>query len=86
MFVEATGAGLVKRSWSAHAQRLVRTLVVELMAPALEAALLGGKIDRGRLGGLGFEIAVHALVGAVVLRRGRPAELHLDALLDPPCA
>ena len=59
------------------AERLVRTLVIELMASAFEVALLGGEIDRRRLGGLGFEIAVHTLMRAVVLRRGRSAELHL---------
>src|ERR1019366_9645685 len=54
--------------------------------PPLETALLGWEISRRGLDRFGFQIPMHALVRAVVLRRGRPGKLHLDALLDPPNA
>ena len=44
------------------AEGFVGALMVELVTPALEATLLGGVIDRWRLGRLGFEVAVHAFV------------------------
>ena len=69
VLVQAACAGLVNRGGGAHVQRFVRTFVVELVAPALEAALLGGEIDRRRLGGLGLEVSVHAFMGMIRKRR-----------------
>ena len=44
--------------------------VVEVGSEGIEAALLCGAVAGGRDGRLGFEVAVHAFVAAVLLRRG----------------
>src|SRR6185312_5706251 len=65
------------------AERLVRTVVVEVVAEAIEACLLlGGRVG-GRPRGLGLEGAVHALMPAVLLRLARVDALETDAELDP---
>ena len=81
---EAPGAGLVKIRRRLLVERLVRPVVIIGVTPALEAALLRGEIGRGGLDRLRFQVAVHALVRAVFLRRGRSHELHFDTLFDPP--
>ena len=86
MLVEAAHARLVKLRRGLHAKRLVRAVVIIIMAPALKAALLRGEIGGGRAGNLGLQVAVHALVRAVLLGRGRVHELDLDALVYPPDA
>src|SRR5580698_5498073 len=60
-------------------QRLVRTLLVEVLAKHVEAQLLFARARRSRLRRLGLQRAVHPLVLAVVLRRGRTTEMRLDA-------
>src|SRR5882672_4980173 len=72
---------LVRRSL---AERLVRPLLVVVPAEGVEAPLLLGRIRGRRSRGLGLEGAMHALVAAVLLRRGRMDEVRLDAELDPP--
>jgi len=79
-------AGLVIVCRELLAERLVGAFVVVGVAPAFEAALLGGHIYRWWLGRFSLQITVHAFMRAVVLGRGRPGELDLDALLDPPKA
>src|SRR5262245_27033427 len=58
------------------AERLVRPLLVELVAEAVEAPLLGGVVPARRSGGLGLERPVHSLMAAVLLGATR-----LDALV-----
>src|SRR5690606_18043979 len=86
VLVQAPFTGLVEIGRKLHVQRLVWPFVVERVLPALETALLGGEIGRGRLRGLRLQIAVHALMRTIVLRLGRTGELHVDALFDPPQA
>src|SRR5579883_325269 len=65
------------------AERLVRTVVVVVVAEAVEAGLLLGERGGGRLRGLLLEGAMHALVPAVLLRRAGVDALEPDAELDP---
>ena len=62
----------------------MRALVVVAQTERIEPALLRPKALGGRAGGLAFELAMHALVGAILLRtRWRDALMH-DAELHPP--
>src|SRR5690606_26463119 len=84
VFAEASGTGVVILGWRVLIERLMGALVIIGVPPAFEATLLGRQVRRGWLGGLGLQVAMHAFVRTVVLRRSRAGELHLDALLDPP--
>src|SRR6185436_17251509 len=65
-------------------QGLMRPILVVVLAEAVEALLLLGSRPRRRLRRLGFQRTMHALVAAVVLRRGRRNVARLDAELQPP--
>ena len=67
-FAEPAFAGLVRFGWRELRERLVGPLMIIVVPPTLEAALLGGEIGRRRLDGLRLQVAVHTLVRAVVLR------------------
>ena len=67
-----------------HAQGLVRALVVELLAEAVEAPLLLQAVLRRRPGGRFLQREVHALVGTVLLRAPRLDALDADAEPEPP--
>ena len=86
VFAKASSTWLVKLGRRALVQSFMRALMVIGVLPAVEAALLGDEVGRGRPGGLGLQVAVHAFVRAVFLRRGGMHELNLDTLLDPPKA
>ena len=62
----------------------MRAFVVEDLAEAVEAALLGAQAAGGGPGGLGLEGAVHAFVTAVLLGLAGLDELGEDAKADPP--
>src|SRR5882724_98520 len=64
-------------------QGLVRAVIVEVVAEAVEARLLLGGRGGRRLGGFRLERAMHALVPAVLLRRAGIDPLEDDAELDP---
>jgi len=66
------------------AQRFVRALLVVVPAEGVEAGLLFGRVRRGWARRLCLERAMHALMSAILLRRGRMDEVRLDAELDPP--
>ena len=66
------------------AQRFVWALLVVVPAEGVKAGLLFGRVRRGRARRLCLERAMHALMSAVLLRRGRMDEVRLDAELDPP--
>src|ERR1700722_824331 len=72
---------LVRRSL---AERFMRPLFVVVSAEGVEAPLLLGRIRGRRARGLGLEGAMHALMAAILLRRGWMDEVRLDAELDPP--
>jgi hypothetical protein len=57
---------------------------VVLLAPAIEAALLLGAGPLGWPAALPLQREAHALVAAVLLRRGRLDEIREDSELDPP--
>ena len=65
-------------------QRLVRTLLVEVLAKHVEALLLFARAQRRRSRRLLRQRAVHPLVSTIVLRRSRTAEMRLDAQLQQP--
>ena len=65
-------------------QRLVRTLLVEVLAKRVESLLLFARAQRRRLRRLLRQRAVHPLVSTIVLRRSRTAEMRLDAQLQQP--
>lgn len=69
-----------------HVQILVGADVIALVLPAVEAPLLRGQRGRRRLRRLRLQIAMGALMRAVLLRRSRTDELYGDALVDPPHA
>src|SRR5664280_460605 len=77
--IVASHARLVQLSRFSHPEGFMRPLVIKLLAPAVEAALLGPPVGRGRLRRLSFEGLVHALMRAILIRRGRLDELDLDA-------
>src|SRR3954466_8929737 len=66
------------------AQRFVRALLVVVPAEGVEAGLLFGRVRRGWARRLCLERAMHALMSAILLRRGRMDEVGLAAELDPP--
>jgi hypothetical protein len=86
VLAKASAAGLVKLGRRVLVERLVGPIMVIGGLPAFKAPLLGRKIGGRRLGRLGFQIAMHALMRTVVLGRARPRELHFNPLLDPPQA
>src|SRR5579871_902427 len=80
---ERPGRRAIELGRLALAQRLVRPLMVELVAESIETALLVGNVGRGRPAGLGLEGAVHALMAAILLRLARPYPLEPDAHPGP---
>src|SRR5258708_33954031 len=64
-------------------ERLVWSIVVEVVAKAVEPGLLLGRRCRRRTGRLVLERAMHALMPSVLLRRARFDTLELDAALEP---
>ena len=86
IYVESPRTGLVRFAGALLVQCLVGPIVIAGMLPGLEAALLGGLVRGGRSDRFGFQIPMHALVRPVIPGRGRPGELHRNALLDPPKA
>ena len=66
-------------------QRLVRTLLVEVLAKHIQALLLFARAQRRRSRRLLCQRAVHPLVSTIsVCRRSRTAEMRLDAQLQQP--
>src|ERR1700734_3225162 len=65
-------------------QRLVRMLLVEVLAKHVEALLLFARAQRRRLRRLLRQRAVHPLVSTIVLRRSRTADKGLDAGRQKP--
>jgi hypothetical protein len=78
--------GFVDGGWSPVVEGFVRPDLVEVCAELVEAPLLSGAVAGGWDGAVGLERLVHALVTAVLLRRGRLDEIGQDAELDPPHA
>jgi len=68
------------------AQGFVRAQAIVFSAPAIQAALLGARIGRGRRGRFGFEHTVHLFVGAIVLGLGPPRKLDANSQTHPPQA
>src|SRR5215475_5211420 len=66
------------------AQRLMRPFLVVMVAEHIKARLLLGRIRRRRLRGLLLQGAMHPLVSAVLLWRGRMDEARFDPELEPP--
>jgi hypothetical protein len=66
-------------------ERFVRTLFIVMPAESIETCLLFGSVRCRGPRGLGFERAMHPLVSAVLLRRGRMNEVRLHAEFEPPC-
>ena len=79
----ARGSGVGRRRRSL-AERFVRTFLVVMRSEPVKARLLlsGVRCRRGR--GLCLQRAMHALMSAVLLRRGRMDEVRGDAELHPP--
>src|SRR2546425_8686182 len=65
-------------------ERLMRPLVVELLAKDIEASLLRGKTARRRTCRLRLQRAVHTFMPAVLCRLAGLDELRQDAEPDPP--
>src|SRR5215471_17301459 len=65
-------------------QRLMRTLFVVVAAEGIKTDLLRASVGGRWARGLRLERAMHALMAAVLLRRGRMNEMGLDAELEPP--
>src|SRR5271154_2892445 len=65
------------------AERFVWTVIVEVVAEAVEAGLLVGERGGGRVRGLGLERAMHALMPAILLGCAGLDALQADAELDP---
>ncbi len=68
-----------------HIERLVRTLMVDLVAAVGELLLLGAQGGAGRSGGVGFQGAMPARVAAVLGRFAGFDALRQDAPAHPPC-
>src|SRR5262245_49430228 len=66
------------------AQRLMRPFLVVMVAEHIKARLLLGRIRRRRVSGLLVQGAMHPLVSAVLLWRGRMDEARFDPELEPP--
>src|SRR2546425_12938883 len=69
------GRGRVARRGRLLIERLMRALVIELVAKRVEAALLSGQAACGRARGGRFQGAVHALVPSILVRPPRLDEL-----------
>ena len=65
---------------AAHAQRLVRPLIVKALTPQIQ----GGLIALAACFQLAADIAVQSLMGAVVLGMARPAAFQINSQRDPP--
>src|SRR5216684_5218393 len=76
--------GRVNRRRRYLAQRLMRPLVIELVAEVIEALLLGSERGGRRLGGFCLEGLVHAFMPPVLLGLARHNAHWGDAQLDPP--
>ncbi len=75
--------GPVERRRRLLAKRLVGTVVVEVLAEAVEAGLLPARARGRRLGSLGLQGPMHALVPPVLLGLAGLDTLQRDAGLDP---
>src|SRR5262245_20650507 len=62
------GGGFIAGGGGAHVKRLMRPLLLELVAEVVELPLLCAKAGAGRSGGFGFQGAMHPFVAAVLLR------------------
>src|SRR5260370_3805524 len=80
---ERPGRRAIELGRLALAQRLVRSLMVELAAEGIEAALLVGSGGGRRLAGLRLRRPVRALVPTILLRLSPPYPPHPDAHLCP---
>ena len=67
-----------------HRERLMRTLVVELLDKGVELGLLLKQVGAGGTGGLLFQGQMHALVTAVLLRMTGADAFYADAEPQPP--
>src|SRR5216684_2283294 len=76
--------GRVNRRRRYLAQRLMRPLVIELVAEVIEAPLLGSERGGRRLGGFCLEGLVHAFMPPVLLGLARHNAHWGDAQLEPP--
>src|SRR5262245_35673778 len=74
----------VERGWGTAAEKLVRPLLVVEEAEAIERPLLPGQVVLWRPGGRGLERAMHAIMGAVLLRMTRENPLVLNPQAHPP--
>ena len=83
---EAATAFAVEFRGHALAESRVRTCMVVVMTPTIEAALLGQSAPGRWTSGGRFEHAVHLLVRGVVLWTCGAGVLHLYPQLDPPGA
>ena len=59
---------MIKSCRSLEGQRLMWSIVIELVAKDVEGALLGPVVSRGWAGGLSFESAMHSFMSTVLLR------------------
>ena len=82
--IQSAIRGPMRRRRKFLPDRLMRALLVELLAPTVKTLLLRNPIRAGRRTAFAFHRSVHALVTAVVLRTSRPCELHADSQSDPP--
>ena len=74
----------VELAGHAHAERLVRPLVVVAFKEGIKASLLLEEIGRRRLGRFGLERQMHALVPAVLLRMPELDASDLNPEAEPP--
>src|SRR5215813_13408189 len=79
-----TGRGMPERARRAVANAFMGSFVVVPLAKGIEAKLLRAETPRGGTGRLPLEFAMHALVGAVLLRTGGRDALVHDPELHPP--
>ena len=78
------GTGAIEHRWAAAAERLMGAQGIVLLSPAVEAALLGAAVGCRRVGGVGFENAMHLFVAAIVLGFGGTNKFDADAQASPP--
>jgi hypothetical protein len=78
------GGGFVTCCGCAHVERLVRPLMVALVAAVVALLLLGVQAGAGRAGGVGFQRALQALVAAVLVRCAGFDARRRDARTYPP--
>src|SRR5688572_21590694 len=78
------GRGPIARRWGPPGEKLVRPLVVVLLAKPVESSLLGQEVGARRTNGTLLQRLVHALVRAVLLRVRRQDALVLNAQTEPP--